>query len=120
MSRGHVAMYKRLYRFIYLVDSGPENFRIETTKSESFRIAWDLPDQISCYGHAEIVLFIATIEDGETKTEVIYVSKGATSYPVAAKPNTKYTVAPAMQLVGGNPVPTGENLAVQTREYQHT
>ena len=103
---------------MFPTDAGPDNWRIEDTKPGGFRIAWDLPKKISCYGLANIILVIIEhdVGQGTNKTEIFTVPVTKLYFEKLAKPNTKYTVSTTLQLQGGNPMSVGTDLAVQTRK----
>ena len=101
---------------MYLPDSGPENFRIERKTSMAFRIAWDLPDKLSCYGLADIVLVIASIDGGRNKTETHVVPSANKFFDLLGRsPNTNYRIIPSLRLPGGSTVSEGIKMAVRTR-----
>jgi len=47
-----------LQLLFFVTDGGPTNVRVENKSLTGFRLAWDLPEAESCYGAAEIIIFL--------------------------------------------------------------
>ena len=98
-----------------MTDSGPDHFRIEKTTAQGFRVSWDLPGEVSCYGQSEIVLVIFYMENGKNRSESYVVSSSSTFFDILGRtPNTEYKISLGMRVVGGATLSDGTNLAVRT------
>lgn len=96
---------------------GPENFRIERTTSKGFRISWDLPDKISCYGQSEIVLVIFYMENGRNRSESFVVTGSNRFFDILGRtPSTDYKISLNMRMVGGMLLRDGSSLAARTAD----
>lgn len=96
---------------------GPRNLRIERTTTNSFRVAWDLPEKNSCYGQANVIITLVLFNDnGDPELISHEVSSTSTYFDVASlKPGTKYEVIYKTQLGGGGTT-EGLTLNVVTAE----
>ncbi|XP_053393450.1 uncharacterized protein LOC123562440 isoform X2 [Mercenaria mercenaria] len=72
---GHVKHLEGLEKY-----SGPENIRIESPTPNGFRVAWDLPEKLSCYGRAEIVIVLLKKTASEEIKLETYYTPGTSKY----------------------------------------
>ena len=107
------------YLYLFVTAFVPKNFHAVQVSSHGFRVTWDLPDRVSCYGLADIVLVFIYLDHGKTKLETVVVPGGSNYFSyLGNNPNTRYDIQPLIKNMRGDTVAEASKLTVTTRKYQ--